>query len=136
MLKCDERTDAATWMDRREGGNSGLDCKECLRVFLRIYFSKTEKAVKKIDVGIKRHWPLLPQSRIYVHSPGQFLTETPHTYYDVKDHTYNEIEMGYEVFEMVNSKKRKCFDYDNQSRDECVLEHIEKVGFFISMYTS
>ena len=41
--------------------------------------------------------------------------------------SYNEIELGYEAFEMLDSKKRKCFDYKTQSRDECILRHIEKV---------
>ena len=96
--------------------------------FLQIFVDTSENAVKKIDVGLIRRWPLLPQTRIYVHTPGQFLTGGPHTYYNVKDQTYNEIEMGYEVFEMVNSKKRTCTDYHTQTRDECILEHIEKVS--------
>ena len=41
--------------------------------------------------------------------------------------SHNEIELGYEAFEMLDSKKRKCFDYKTQSRDECILRHIEKV---------
>ena len=44
------------------------------------------------------------------------------------DGTYNEIELGYEAFEMLNSKKKKCHNYKFQSRDECILNHIEKVS--------
>ena len=105
-----------------------MNYKECIHRFLQIFFDPIEKAVKRINVGLMHRWPLVPQTRIYVHTPGQFLTGAPHTYYDVKDQTYNEIEMGYEVFEMVNSKKRTCIDYNTQSRDECILKHIEKVS--------
>ena len=81
-------------------------------------------------MAIKSKHPVLTRIRIYVHTPGQFLTNSRHTYYDlpkIPENSYNEIELGYEAFEMLDSKKRKCFDYKNQSRDECILSHIEKV---------
>ena len=62
------------------------------------------------------------------------MTTSHRTYYDLKDKTYNEIELGYEAFEMLDSKERECFDYKEHSRDECILNHIEKGWEYLSFF--
>ena len=42
------------------------------------------KGVKEVNMAIKTSWPNKDtRVRIYVHTPGQFLTKAYHTYYDL-----------------------------------------------------
>ena len=46
--------------------------------------SAIEKGVKEVNMAIKTSWPNKDtRVRIYVHTPGQFLTNAYHTYYDL-----------------------------------------------------
>ena len=84
--------------------------------------------VSEIGIKFQNTWPVFTKIRMFAHSPGEFLTSLQHTYLDIIEETFNEIELEYEAFEMLDSKKKKCHDYQLQSRDECILNHIEKVS--------
>ena len=46
--------------------------------------SAIEKGVKEVNMVVKTSWPNKDtRIRIYVHTPGQFLTKSYHTYYDL-----------------------------------------------------
>ena len=46
--------------------------------------SAIEKGVKEVNMVVKTSWPNKDtRIRIYVHTPGQFLTKAYHTYYDL-----------------------------------------------------
>ena len=45
--------------------------------------SAIKKGVKEVNMVVKTSWPKETRIRIYVHTPGQFLTKAYHTYYDL-----------------------------------------------------
>ena len=64
---------------------SNVDEKSQGRCFSIVLPSSViEKGVKEVNMAIKTSWPNKDtRVRIYVHTPGQFLTNAYHTYYDL-----------------------------------------------------